>query len=84
MIILTELRQTCSACPSQWEGKTKGGLDFYVRYRFGILSWGFGDTPDEALMRAMSINISKRLGDPLDGVLDETSMLQEIGLEYRP
>lgn len=34
---LSTLRQTCSACPSQWEGKLTNGSNLYVRYRYGTL-----------------------------------------------
>lgn len=32
---ITEIEQTCSACPSQWEGKTSSGEYVYIRYRWG-------------------------------------------------
>jgi hypothetical protein len=38
MPLVTELRETCGGCPSQWEGKTEGGQPVYIRYRYGWLS----------------------------------------------
>lgn len=37
MYTLIELRETCGACPTQWEGKTACGKHFYLRYRHGRL-----------------------------------------------
>ena len=37
MIKVVELKRTCWACPSQWEGKTDAGNDVYIRYRWGYL-----------------------------------------------
>lgn len=34
-IIVQELTQTSSACPSQWVGKTIDGLPVFIHYRFG-------------------------------------------------
>lgn len=38
MYRITELIQTCVACPSQYEGETDDGLYVYVRYRHGLLT----------------------------------------------
>ncbi len=46
---LTDLVQTCSACPSQWEGRTADGQVLYVRYRFGWLYAAVGPTLDDAV-----------------------------------
>ena len=49
MIVVTEIVQTCGACPSQWEGKTADGRHVYVRYRYGFLQVGIGATLDETV-----------------------------------
>ncbi len=36
-IVVTTLTQTCSACPSQWEGRTADNRAVYIRYRHGYL-----------------------------------------------
>jgi len=36
--LIREIRQTCMACPSLFEGTTFDGLDVYVRFRHGTLS----------------------------------------------
>jgi len=33
-----KIKQTCIACPAQWEGQFADGRPFYVRYRWGYLS----------------------------------------------
>jgi hypothetical protein len=37
-IRVTEITQTCTACPSQWDGHTEDGYTIYVRFRHGYLS----------------------------------------------
>lgn len=32
---ITELKMTCSACPSQWEGRLSDGSLLYARFRHG-------------------------------------------------
>lgn len=32
---VAEIKMTCSACPSQWEGKTESGKEIYIRLRHG-------------------------------------------------
>lgn len=76
---LTQLRQTCSACPSQWEGRTEDGLDLYVRYRWGQLTWGFGEGMDNAVDACLGTP-GVQLGDALDGELSTHKMLRELGL----
>lgn len=37
-VVITRIRNTCHACPSQWEGEDEQGRYVYVRYRWGHLS----------------------------------------------
>jgi len=37
-LVAESLKQTCFACPSQWEGKLEDGRMFYARFRWGYLS----------------------------------------------
>lgn len=64
MNIASNLKQTCGACPSQWEGELVGGGSFYIRYRWGYLSLSFNGK--EVML--------KQLGDGLDGVLSTNDM----------
>ena len=43
------LRQTCSACPAQWEGTADDGRIIYVRFRHGSFTAGIGKTLDDAV-----------------------------------
>lgn len=47
MIKVTEIKRTCLACPSQWEGKAASGY-VYVRFRWGHLRVGVGATVKDA------------------------------------
>jgi len=47
--IITELKMTCEASPTQWECKLENGQFAYIRYRHGKLSWGIGDTLEDAV-----------------------------------
>lgn len=42
-IKVVDLKRTCDASPSQWEGLTENGMAIYIRYRSGVLSAGAGD-----------------------------------------
>jgi hypothetical protein len=61
------LEKTCTACPAQWEGELSDGMFFYVRYRYGVLSVGFGQTPDAAIDDQ---RFEWELGDGLDGWME--------------
>jgi len=49
MLKVVKVRQTCSGNPSQWEGITEDGQFIYVRYRWGYLQIGKGETLDTAV-----------------------------------
>jgi len=46
---IKSLTQTCFCCPSQWEGLLDDGRSIYIRYRYGKLFVGIGNTKDEAV-----------------------------------
>jgi hypothetical protein len=48
MVKITEIRRTCFACPSQWEGKTESGY-VYIRFRWGGLTVRSGSTIKDAI-----------------------------------
>jgi hypothetical protein len=66
------LRKTCTACPSQWEGRLKDGRAIYARYRGGALSVGVGDDPDQAVRNSWTEQAlyADYVGDGLDGFMD--------------
>ena len=39
---VAELKLTCGAAPSQWEGRLVDGRPIYIRYRWGTLQIHFG------------------------------------------
>lgn len=65
---VVELTMTCSACPAQWNGKTKCGQEVYIRFRWGFLS---------ASLDGVSI-YGESLGDTLDGYMDEPEMKKAL------
>lgn len=69
---VTEINQTCTACPSQWEGKTEDARQIYVRYRWGYLSVRVSEPHDAkefAGVRGREI-FGAQLNDGLHGFLD--------------
>lgn len=73
-MIVTKLVQTCTACPSQWEGELDNGDEFYVRYRHGNFT--------------VDINgkevIYKEINRMADGFMEEEEMLREAGFTLSP
>lgn len=47
--VVTSLRRTSIACPSQWEGTLDDGRVLYARFRHGDLSVGLGEGIEEAV-----------------------------------
>lgn len=77
MINVVEYRQTCVACPSQWEGTTDKGEFVYARYRHGFLrvevapsyeSW------EKAWGRTDFTVVSGEYGDDLDGFMTDEEL----------
>lgn len=70
--VVVALEQTCSACPSQWEGELEDGRSLYARYRGGGLSVGVGDGIDAAVSNSWSEDALyfEHVGDGLDGYMD--------------
>ena len=64
---LQSIEKTCIASPAQWEGELSDGSFFYVRYRYGVLSVGFGATPQGAID---DHRFEWELGDGLDGWME--------------
>jgi hypothetical protein len=48
MVKVTEIKSTCRAYPSQWEGKAESGY-VYIRFRWGHLTVSLGSTIKDAL-----------------------------------
>lgn len=64
------LKQTCSFCPSQFEGKLDDGRCVYIRYRFGVLRAGVGKTINDCIDSDMYKDIVFDSGDEYDGCMN--------------
>lgn len=69
-IILTSVKKTCLAFPSQWEGRTERNSPVWIRYRFGRLKVKEGE-PREDIYGAVNGEtlFDAQLGDEWDGVI---------------
>ena len=76
---LKTLVQTCSEFPSQWEGQFLDGRYIYIRFRWGNLGFGIGNTPDEAVNNYQYGDDVGR--DEFDGEISQAEMLALLGLE---
>ena len=70
-IIVTTIKQTCSACPSQWEGTLSDGKMIYVRYRWGYLSIRVSPGPTTDISDAVGGEevFGTDHGEGMDGIL---------------
>ena len=82
--IIETMTQTCSFCPSQWEGHTTCGKAFYIRYRWGTLAVSIGDTVDDAVLGETIFH--EKIGDAFDGALEEGELFERLQsiLEKKP
>ena len=70
MIKIVELKQTCVACPSQWDAWDDEDNYYYIRYRWGHLTITIHEVCGELIFE-------KYLGGAFDGYL-ELDKLKEI------
>jgi hypothetical protein len=78
-VILTRMVETCPSCPSQWDGWTEQGRQYYFRYRWGHLRVDRVEAGQHHTLLELS------LGDPLDGVLDYPDLVLQLdpyGFEF--
>jgi len=83
---LRELKQTCWACPSQWEIELKDGRYVYARFRWGDIGFGIGETLTKAVR---NYNYGEQVSGEYDGVMNTKTMvkylkkfLKEIKISY--
>ena len=78
IVIVTELDHTCTACPSQWEGKTDDDRQVYVRYRWGRLSIKLGKIDDDSEFAGASGQeiYGVQIGDELHGYLPYADLVR--------
>ncbi len=77
MLLIDELKRTCTACPTQYEGRTPFGNYVYIRYRWGTLTLGTGKTIDEAVRNTI---LQKDLNSQLDGFISFKELKTELSL----
>ena len=84
-MIVNSLKQTCMACPSQWEGHLKDGRMFYARYRWGWLSIKVSKKPTNDVDMTMGENgdlvYYEPLGDEYDGILEQSELIKLMEVE---
>jgi hypothetical protein len=78
---IQSIEQTCSRSPSQWEGQMDNGSFIYIRYRWGNLTVGFGDTIDEAIWSPNTQDwFDRQIGGELDGDITLEEVCRVTGL----
>ncbi len=75
-ITVTEIENTCSACPAQWGGRTEAGDWIYFRYRWGGLSISLWNRPDGG--RDWLDIWHERAGDSFDGYMEYDELKQHV------
>jgi len=82
--VVPQIEQTCSFCPSQWEGRTSDGHSIYIRYRWGCLKVYISEQVDGDALEG-DVIFSARLADSLDGELgfEELKEATKHVLEFR-
>lgn len=76
-----DLRRTCLAAPSQWEGRVGEQGSIYIRYRWGRLHARASLTTPDAVAQGSSIfddDIGSRTGDRLDGSMETEEMQRRL------
>ena len=74
-----KLIQTCSACPSQWEGYIDEKEPVYIRFRYGYLSIRMGEVGQDTMDAVVGKEIfGEQLGGGLDGVLSFEQLKKEL------
>lgn len=69
-LIVKSCKQTCGACPSQWDIWTTDGQYIYARYRWGKLTLTFEvGTPESRIL------YTENIGDGWNGVLSTQELI---------
>ena len=65
---IKNIKQTCEACPSQWEAETPDKRGVYIRFRWGCLSICVSNEPNEHGLDGKEV-YRKQLSDDMDGFI---------------
>ena len=71
---LSELKQTSSAFPAEWQGRFEDGRYLYARFRWNLFRFGIGGTEDQSVERADNNGIEL----PDDSAWMETERMLEL------
>jgi hypothetical protein len=83
MLIIAKIKQTCFACPSQWEGTTEDGKDVYIRFRWGCLRMDInGETVAEMDVGEDGMSGCMDLDQALDNLKTYISISPQAMEEY--
>jgi biotin synthase-related radical SAM superfamily protein len=80
MLKLKELKQTCSCCPSQWEGTTKEGKYVYIRCDNNELEVETAKNEEDwykGKFKVVFVDYNSDYGD----VMDTNEMLSRTGIQ---
>ena len=79
--VIREISQTCLACPAQWEGFLADGRAFYIRYRWGVLSFSVSSSKSNDVSDAvLGDNVYReQIGESLDGFIYFDRVKQLLG-----
>ena len=73
-IVVRHVRKTSQHHPAQWHGMTADDRHVYVRYRWGHLQVGIGDTFDDAVSDESILSVQR--GGPYDGELPYADLVE--------
>lgn len=79
-VTVRNLRRTCPACPSQWEGDVGDHGSIYIRYRWGSLSARLSPTDRDAVSAPTiyETDLGEITGDRLGGYMTTEEMQQHL------
>lgn len=85
-IVLKKVRQTCYACPSQWDAWDAEGNYYYLRFRGGVGSIDHYPSPDdETWSESNRVHLGSFTTDnPLDGCITLQDFCKEMGIALDP
>lgn len=85
VIEVHDLRRTCIACPSQWEGRIHDYGSIYIRYRWGCLTVRISLTDANAVRADTCLyedDIGLRTGDRLGGYMETDELYKALEEVY--
>ncbi len=77
---LINLKCTCGACPTQYEGKLENGKMIYIRYRWGYISIRISKDETNDIHDAVwgEEIYGENIGNGLDGYMSQSEIVDHI------